>query len=85
VKKLSFCMNRVNERLYFYTNKDPKTEKLLNECILLTFYNCYYCSEQCMWIQGEFMCLFKKAEGFVMVYKWCYIMVTSDVGPSTEK
>ena len=70
---------------YFYTSKDPETEKLLNECMLLTFYNWSYCSEQWMWIQGEFMCLFKEATRFRIVYKWCYIMVTSDVGPSTEK
>jgi len=38
-----------------------------------------------MGIQGEFMCLLKKAKGFRIAYKWCCIMVTSDVGPSTEK
>jgi hypothetical protein len=37
VKKLSLYMNKVSERLYFYTNKDPETKKSLNECILLTF------------------------------------------------
>jgi len=78
-------MNHVTQRLYFFTNKDPKTEKLLNDCILLTFDNLSYCSEQCLWIQGEFICLFKKAKGFRIVYKLCYIMVTLDVGPITEK
>lgn len=85
MKKLSFYNNHATERLYFYTNKDPETEKLLNECILLKFDNWSYCSEQCMWIQEEFTCLLKKSEGFRIVYKWCYIMVTSDGGPSTEK
>jgi hypothetical protein len=74
----------VTERLYFYTNKDPDTKKLLKESILLTFYNESYFFEQCMWIQGELMCLLKKTEGFRIVYKWCYITITSIVGPSAE-
>jgi hypothetical protein len=51
VKKLSFCVNQVTERLYFYINKDTETEKLVNEYILLTFFNWFYFSEQRLWIQ----------------------------------